>query len=128
MDVTNCPIGGDKGSNLYDVEPNLGPLEDNGGATLTHALAPDSLAIDAGNPKGCTNESAAWLIRDQIGSPRHIDGNEDGIVACDIGAYELNQHNQQLSKMYLPIITDIPTPTPTPRPSPTYVPYPSPTH
>jgi len=32
------------------TNPMLGPLQNNGGHTLTHALLPDSRAIDAGNP------------------------------------------------------------------------------
>jgi hypothetical protein len=36
--------------NLIGVDPLLGPLADNGGPTLTHALLPGSPAIDAGNP------------------------------------------------------------------------------
>src|SRR5947208_5234658 len=33
-----------------NTEPMLGPLQENGGPTLTHALLPGSPAIDAGNP------------------------------------------------------------------------------
>jgi len=33
-----------------NTDPLLGPLQDNGGPTLTHALLPGSLAIDAGDP------------------------------------------------------------------------------
>src|SRR6266478_131593 len=33
-----------------NTDPMLGPLQDNGGPTLTHALLPGSPAIDAGNP------------------------------------------------------------------------------
>jgi hypothetical protein len=47
-------------------------------------LLPGSPAIDAGDctlgPKPTT---------DQRGFPRLVDGNNDGVVACDIGAYEL---------------------------------------
>ena len=32
------------------VDPLLGPLADNGGPTLTHALLPGSPAINAGDP------------------------------------------------------------------------------
>jgi len=32
------------------TDPKLGPLQNNGGHTLTHALLPGSPAIDAGNP------------------------------------------------------------------------------
>ena len=33
-----------------NTDPLLGPLQDNGGPTFTHALLPDSPAIDAGDP------------------------------------------------------------------------------
>lgn len=36
--------------NLYGVDPQLGPLTDNGGPTLTHLPAATSPAIGAGNP------------------------------------------------------------------------------
>jgi predicted outer membrane repeat protein len=35
---------------LPNTDPMLGPLQDNGGPTLTHALLPGSPAIDAGDP------------------------------------------------------------------------------
>jgi hypothetical protein len=37
-------------NNIIGVDPLLGPLANNGGPTLTHALLPGSPAIDAGNP------------------------------------------------------------------------------
>ena len=33
-----------------NTDPLLGPLQDNGGPTFTHALLPGSPAIDAGDP------------------------------------------------------------------------------
>jgi hypothetical protein len=58
-------------------DPLLGPLADNGGPTLTHALLPGSPAIDTGN-------NASGLATDQRG-----DGyvRESG-AAVDIGAFE----------------------------------------
>jgi len=53
----------------------LGPLQDNGGDTLTHALLPSSPAIDAGDADNCP-------ATDQRGIPR-----PQG-AGCDIGAYE----------------------------------------
>ena len=35
---------------LNNTDPNLGPLQDNGGPTFTHALQPGSPAIDTGDP------------------------------------------------------------------------------
>jgi hypothetical protein len=65
----------------------LGPLQNNGGPTLTHALVPGSPAIDAGNIT-CTDASGNPLTTDQRGKPRPVDGNGDGLAACDIGAFE----------------------------------------
>ena len=66
----------------------LGPLADNGGPTPTHALVAGSPAIDAGDPGGCRNNLKRLLVADQRGFARHVDGNNDGIVRCDIGAFE----------------------------------------
>ena len=42
---------GDTGTdNITGVAPLLGPLANNGGPTLTHALLPGSPAINRGNP------------------------------------------------------------------------------
>lgn len=43
-------VEGVAGSNLIGQDPLLGPLQDNGGPTLTHSLLPTSPALDAGNP------------------------------------------------------------------------------
>jgi len=61
---------------------NLGPLQDNGGPTLTHALLLGSSAIDAGNPNGCTDPDENLLTKDQRGFTRPFNGR------CDIGAFE----------------------------------------
>ena len=61
------PVGGD---------PLLGPLQDNGGLTWTHALLAGSPAVDAGDCYGGT------LLVDQRGVPR-----PQG-AACDIGSFE----------------------------------------
>jgi hypothetical protein len=62
-----------------NVNPKLGPLQNNGGLTLTRALMFGSPAIDAGS--GCP-------ATDQRGVARPIDGNRDGSAVCDIGAIE----------------------------------------
>jgi hypothetical protein len=66
----------------------LGPLQNNGGPTQTHALVAGSPAIDAGDPSGCRDSTGAPLQTDQRGFARNIDGNHDGTVRCDIGAVE----------------------------------------
>ncbi|NJN79652.1 MAG: sortase [Anaerolineales bacterium] len=62
-------------------DPNLGPLQDNGGPTFTHALLSGSIAIDAGNAGVCPST-------DQRGVTRPIDGDAVVGAVCDIGAYE----------------------------------------
>src|SRR5262245_14645411 len=66
---------------LQQVDPRLGPLAANGGATLTHALAFGSPAIDAGDDGVCPPA-------DQRGKGRPADGTGDGTATCDMGAYE----------------------------------------
>ncbi|HFA50059.1 MAG TPA: T9SS type A sorting domain-containing protein [Bacteroidetes bacterium] len=63
----------DQSTDIINTEPLLGPLADNGGPTLTHALLPNSPAIDQGGTCGTT---------DQRGMP----APENGI--CDMGAFE----------------------------------------
>jgi predicted outer membrane repeat protein len=63
------------GTDLLNVDPLLGPLQDNGGPTFTEALLPHSPAIGAGDP---TNAPAT----DQRGLPRMVNGK------IDIGAYQ----------------------------------------
>ena len=73
---------------LTGMDPLVGALGSNGGPTPTHPLLSGSLAIDAGNPAGCS-DGVNPLATDQRGEPRAVDGNEDGMVRCDIGAFEL---------------------------------------
>ena len=72
-----------------NTDPRLGPLQNNGGPTFTHLPAPNSPAIDAGDPT---------LGGDQRGS------DFARVMNCriDIGAVEVQA-----------------TPTPTPMPTPT---------
>ncbi len=71
-----------RGSTTSPVNPQLGPLADNGGATRTHALLPGSPALDVANPSTCPTT-------DQRNTARPLDGNNDGVLTCDIGAFEL---------------------------------------
>jgi hypothetical protein len=64
-------------TDLLNVDPHLGPLQDNGGPTRTMALQPDSPAIDAGD----NMDAPMW---DQRG-PRFL-RIEHGTI--DIGAFE----------------------------------------
>lgn len=66
----------------------LGPLEDNGGITRSHALLPFSPAIDMGHPDGCKDANGDPLLTDQRGVMRPLDGDGNGSPDCDIGTYE----------------------------------------
>ena len=71
--------------NQIGVEfPQLGPLADNGGPTMTHALLGGSPAIDAGGNQESTD---AGLTFDQRGESRFVDAGI-GAAQVDIGAYE----------------------------------------
>ena len=69
----------------------LGPLQNNGGPTQTHALVDGSPALDAGDPSGCRDSQGSLLSIDQRGFARHVDGNNDGSARCDIGAFEAKE-------------------------------------
>lgn len=69
------------GSNIIGEDPLLGPLQENGGSTLTHALLVGSPAIDQGEDATCPET-------DQRGVTRPQDGNADRLAICDMGAYE----------------------------------------
>jgi len=66
-----------------NTDPLLGPLQNNGGSTLTHALLPGSPAIDMGDPK-----FAPPPLFDQRGSgfDRIVNGR------VDIGSFEVQSH------------------------------------
>ena len=72
-----CLVGFNPGTNKVVTDPLLGPLQDNGGQTPTHALLGGSPAIAAGAPTGPDQCPA----KDQAGRDRPAD-------ACDIGAVQ----------------------------------------
>jgi CSLREA domain-containing protein len=92
-DPRGCDFGLDP-TTKTDVNPGLGPLQNNGGTTLTHALLANSLAIDAGNPATPGSGGNACEIIDQRGIARPQGS------ACDIGAYEFVHGGF----IYLPLI------------------------
>ena len=65
------------------VNPGLGPLTDNGGPTLTHALLPGSTALDAGNSTLTTDQRGLGVPIDLTGFVNAVGGN-----GSDVGAYE----------------------------------------
>jgi predicted outer membrane repeat protein len=74
-------------TDLVVSDAMLGPLQDNGGPTETHALLSGgpttvgSPAIDAGDNANCP-------ATDQRGEERPFDGDYNGTASCDIGAVE----------------------------------------
>jgi predicted outer membrane repeat protein len=83
-----------------NTDPLLGPLQDNGGPTFTHALLPGSPAIDAGDPNFSPPPS-----HDQRDC--HFDRVFNGRI--DIGSFETQPPRR-------PCPTPRPRPTPPPRP------------
>ncbi|MEA2391115.1 MAG: trimeric autotransporter adhesin, partial [Solirubrobacteraceae bacterium] len=85
--TSTCGLVAANGDNKHDqtnTDPKLGPLQDNGGLTRTEAPSTSSPAVDAGD--GSANVCPE---RDQRGTKRPLDGDNDGTVACDIGAVEI---------------------------------------
>ena len=91
-----------------NIDPMLGPLQDNGGPTFTHELLPGSPAIDAGDPNFVPPPDY-----DQRGPG--YDRVRNGRI--DIGSFEVQNP---------PPPSPTPTATSTPRPAPTPRPRPSP--
>ena len=79
VDGSNGNRVGTSGSPL---DPQLAPLADNGGPTLTQALLGDSPAIDGGNPSTPGSGGFACAATDQRGLQRSFGSR------CDMGAYE----------------------------------------
>ncbi|MCH8066289.1 MAG: hypothetical protein IIC90_10780 [Chloroflexi bacterium] len=86
---TFAATSGDQvGTLAAPIDPLLGPLTDNGGTTLTHAIHGASPAVDAANPATPGSGGDACEALDQRGVARPIDGDLDTNAFCDIGAYE----------------------------------------
>jgi hypothetical protein len=71
-----------------NTDPMLGPLQDNGGPTFTHALLPGSPAIDAGKnfAAGSTDQRGSGFVRTFDSTSI---ANANGGDGTDIGAYEV---------------------------------------
>jgi hypothetical protein len=104
QNVTDCTIAGEIANNIYNEEPLLGPLTDNGGPTHTHALLSGSPAIDSGSPALPGSGGSACESTDQRGQSRPQDGDNDSILICDIGAYESVSGADLSISLYLPVI------------------------
>ncbi len=83
--TSGTTITGTATGNQFNLNPMLGPLQDNGGPTFTHALLSGSPAIEGGDSGGSNT--------DQRGFARPVDDpsfdNASGGDGSDIGAYEV---------------------------------------
>jgi CSLREA domain-containing protein len=78
-------VNGDQvGTGGLVIDPRLGPLADNGGPTLTHALLPGSPALGTGSPEQPGSGGNACESTDQRGVPRP----QPAGGRCDVGAVE----------------------------------------
>ena len=92
-DGYNIEVGGDSCGfdttgdqiNVSAEALNLGPLADNGGPTMTHALGAGSVAIDWIPEADCVDADGQPVTTDQRGQPRP---ETDGTI-CDVGAFEV---------------------------------------
>jgi len=75
----------------FSSDPTLGPLADNGGPTNTMRLLRGSPAIDHGDNSSCANAGTVDN-KDQRGLRRPVDGDHNGSIVCDIGAFERQLH------------------------------------
>jgi uncharacterized repeat protein (TIGR01451 family) len=84
---------------LVSANPMLGPLQNNGGPTSTHALLAASQAIEGGTNTGCPATDQRG-----VGFPRPVN------PTCDIGAYEYQLAPPPRADLSLSKIVDNATP------------------
>lgn len=87
-DVGGCTIAGVTTGNIFNRNPQLFSLADNGGSTPTHALRKGSDAVDGGNPAAPGSSATACETTDQRGIPRPQGPR------CDIGSFEREQPSE----------------------------------
>jgi hypothetical protein len=90
-------------TNLLNVNPLLGPLQDNGGPTKTMALLPGSPAIDAGD----NTDAPDWDQRGE-GFPRIVGVIDPDNPVIDIGAYEVQGGGDGPPRLSRPAVTPLP--------------------
>src|SRR5207248_3246106 len=104
--LSNDGTGPNNGTtDQINTDPLLGPLQDNGGPTFTHALLVGSPAIDAGDPNFDPNSFTPPLTTDQRGSgfARVANGR------IDIGAFEVQPNTPASDPPGSPVPVDIGT-------------------
>ncbi|NEO87367.1 MAG: CHAT domain-containing protein [Spirulina sp. SIO3F2] len=80
--ISSLNLSNGVNGNIIGQDPQLGPLQNNGGSTQTHALGASSPAINAGNNSLAVDTNGVSLTVDQAGNLRIFNGT------VDIGAYE----------------------------------------
>jgi hypothetical protein len=98
---------------LINTDPMLGPLQNNGGPTFTHALLPGSPAIDAGDPS--------------FAPPPNFDQRGPGFDRVVNGRIDIGSFEVQTGSTPTPTATATPTSTGTPAPRVTPTPRSRPT-
>ncbi len=100
QDTNGCAINGNETGNIYARDPLLGPLQDNGGPTWTHALLPGSPAIDSGSVGG--------LHADQRGMrrPFNMPAYPNVCDGSDMGAFELQSKVPWLAPRLIAQVND----------------------
>ena len=100
-------VGDQIGTTAAPLDPHLGPLADNGGLTLTHALLSNSTALDAGS-NALAKDPNVTLETDQRGAGRIADSlDPDSLAVVDIGAFEFHQTLEDVSNKTTPEDTSL---------------------
>jgi CSLREA domain-containing protein len=98
----------DQGNNILSGNPQLAPLANNGGPTMTHALLANSPALDAGD-----NTAAAALVGDQrgiaFGRFRDAANDADTTQTVDIGSFEADPSIEDIQDKTTNEDTPLPT-------------------
>ena len=92
-DGTCLPEGVRQSSDLPNGNANLGPLADNGGATLTHALLEGSQALDAAANTVCLTAPVSGVDQRGVRRPQG--------ARCDIGAFEVESSSPALRYLFV---------------------------
>lgn len=85
--TTGATITGDTTTNITGLDPQLGPLANNGGPTQTHALMVGSPAVDKGNSFGITTDQRGMMRPSDLPNANYP--NATGGDGADIGAFEI---------------------------------------